>query len=79
MTNAKHGCDRKIAVVVYIFGHKIAPSVHRLSHTKHIEDIFLVSFSWQFRNVLKQILKHRHKIRTKLLNITVSLVVLFNK
>ena len=68
MTNAKHGCFfvKSQYLVVDKAGHKIALSVHCLSHTTYIEYIFLVDFSWQFRNVLKQILKH--KSRTKLLN-----------
>ena len=67
----KNGCDRNIAVVVDIAEHKIALYVHRLSHTKYIEDICFVDFFWQFRNVLKQILKHRYKSRTKLLKLDI--------
>ena len=67
----KNGCDRNIAVVVDIAGNKIALYVHRLSHTKYIEDIFFVDFFWQFRNVLKQIIKHRYKSMTQLLKLVI--------
>ena len=38
MTNAKNGCDRKIAVVVDIAGHKSALYVHKIG--SYMEDIF---------------------------------------
>ena len=63
-TNGTNGCDRKIAVGPYLFvdiaEHKIALYVHRLGYTKYTEDIFFVDLSWQFSNVLKQIIKHCH-------------------
>ena len=70
--NAKNGCDRKIAVDVDIAGQKIAlvcsPYYIYILYGRY----FFVGLSWQFRNVPKQILKHRHRT-------VVSLVVPLNK
>ena len=61
MTNEKDACDRKIAVVVDMAGHKIALPVHNLSPTKiHVRYVF-VDFSWQFRNVPQKSKASPHK------------------